>query len=450
MNYAENKKELENYFNECNQKIEEFYGAHFSGKRKKSLMRGLTTFCVFMVFVFGGLLGLFEPPVCPKNIPISEGSLSCQILIYGLLAWLVLAFLFSFLSPTDTRQKRQKITPKAGALLGLKYLSKKNLPALPAPLRKAQKMGFCRALTPLYGFWKKDQGRLVDLAAVRTDIEGVYGWVLNCNLSTSINGFTILVYDGLSSKIKGRLGGLHQVKLEWLEFEKYFDLFSTDEMDSRVIMSPDFMWVVRRFLNSLYRNTDKIIDRRINIDSLMFIFSGQEMTMFYETSANLAEGNLYEEYSLKEWFRSLAFLCFIPKYLGYKGMASAWQDEKEYQERLAQEEAQKQWATLQQYALTQYSTITPLMDLILQGNSAAFVGEMQKASSNPNECYNANGNTLLHLAALNGQTEMVQALLEHPYIQAEIENNNGQTALDLAKERGQMRIVEILENFKHL
>ncbi|MBQ7908459.1 MAG: ankyrin repeat domain-containing protein, partial [Elusimicrobiaceae bacterium] len=58
-----------------------------------------------------------------------------------------------------------------------------------------------------------------------------------------------------------------------------------------------------------------------------------------------------------------------------------------------------------------------------------------------------NGNTLLHLAALNGETDMVKALLAHPHIQTNVQNNQGQTPLDVAQDRRQTDVVAVFEHF---
>jgi len=172
------------------------------------------------------------------------------------------------------------------------------------------------------------------------------------------------------------------------------------------------------------------------------------MTLLYESDVYLnKKERLFLQGHLRKWFLELAFLCRIPDYLNYKAMASAWQDEKEIQTRINQEILTREEKRLQAYAFKDVQTLTPLMNLILQSQSQAFAEEIKKPYSNPNERYAPNGNTLLHLAALNGETDMVKALLAHPHIQTNVQNNQGQTPLDVAQDRRQTDVVAVFEHF---
>lgn len=62
-----------------------------------------------------------------------------------------------------------------------------------------------------------------------------------------------------------------------------------------------------------------------------------------------------------------------------------------------------------------------------------------------NEPYPQNGNTPLHIAALNGYADIVKLLLAQPAIEKNRPNLEGKTALDLAKERQQKEIIRLLE-----
>lgn len=89
--------------------------------------------------------------------------------------------------------------------------------------------------------------------------------------------------------------------------------------------------------------------------------------------------------------------------------------------------------------------VTPLFAAILAQDRTA----LQKLLPNPGELnrpFAGTGNTLLHVAALNGYTEIVRLLLEQPGIDTARTNNNGQTALDLAREKGFEEIIQLLEN----
>ena len=57
---------------------------------------------------------------------------------------------------------------------------------------------------------------------------------------------------------------------------------------------------------------------------------------------------------------------------------------------------------------------------------------------------NLRGETALHIAAKNGQLEIVKYLMDQKTIDKEPKNNKGETPLDLAKENGHGDIVEFM------
>ena len=59
---------------------------------------------------------------------------------------------------------------------------------------------------------------------------------------------------------------------------------------------------------------------------------------------------------------------------------------------------------------------------------------------------NLRGETALHIAAKNGQLEIVKYLMDQKTIDKEPKNNRGETPSDLAKENGHEDIVEFMEN----
>ena len=103
----------------------------------------------------------------------------------------------------------------------------------------------------------------------------------------------------------------------------------------------------------------------------------------------------------------------------------------------AQEAAQK----IAQQPVTR---ITPLFQAILSQDVSA----VQKLlpSGELNRPFAGTGNTPLHVAALNGYTNIVRLLLEQPGIDTTRTNNESKTALDLAREKGFTEIVLLLEN----
>lgn len=88
--------------------------------------------------------------------------------------------------------------------------------------------------------------------------------------------------------------------------------------------------------------------------------------------------------------------------------------------------------------------VTPLFRAAARQDVAA----MRRLLPDPlhiNQPYAGNGNTLLHIAAWNGNTEMVQLLLSQPYIKTGLTNHAGQTPLDIAREKHFTDIVKLLQ-----
>ena len=63
-----------------------------------------------------------------------------------------------------------------------------------------------------------------------------------------------------------------------------------------------------------------------------------------------------------------------------------------------------------------------------------------------NISYAENGNTALHVAALNGYIEIVRLLLKQPNIDTTVLNKEQKTAFDLAMEKGYTDISALLKN----
>ena len=89
--------------------------------------------------------------------------------------------------------------------------------------------------------------------------------------------------------------------------------------------------------------------------------------------------------------------------------------------------------------------ITPLFEAILANDIKKAHQEIERNSKQVNLIYAQNGNTPLHVAALNGYTEIVRLLLAQPGIDKTLKNNDGKTAQDLALEKGFAEIVELLK-----
>lgn len=89
--------------------------------------------------------------------------------------------------------------------------------------------------------------------------------------------------------------------------------------------------------------------------------------------------------------------------------------------------------------------ITPLLEAIIGKDITAVRSALAEHPEHLNAAYAQNGNTPLHVAALNGYTEIVRLLLEQPGIDKTRKNKDGKTALDLAQEKNFTEIAELLK-----
>ena len=90
--------------------------------------------------------------------------------------------------------------------------------------------------------------------------------------------------------------------------------------------------------------------------------------------------------------------------------------------------------------------ITPLLQAVMEGELEKMKEALAAHPEHLNTAYAPNGNMPLHVAALNGYTDIVRLLLEQEGIDTTRTNNDGKTALDLAREKGFAEIVQLLEN----
>ena len=261
--YTENMSELKEYMNQCEQQFDKFYRTEIDpskyrdainlGSLVEIIVKLIIALWVMTFFgsLLGGLLG-------SGGILIALLLVVCFWIFSGrILYWLVFQ-LFCRLGGTkdvhrsnEKKHKKRDTTDKM-----LPYLNLQPLPLcslkLPKGLCKAKELGLLSSVILSGGIEVQIQrGFQGEENGVKVEIlETSYGgFVASCALRRPVEGLTILVGDGLHAKFSGSQGGLKRIQLEWLEFEKAFDLFSTDEREARVIMAPDVMAVVYDMLS---------------------------------------------------------------------------------------------------------------------------------------------------------------------------------------------------------
>lgn len=98
--------------------------------------------------------------------------------------------------------------------------------------------------------------------------------------------------------------------------------------------------------------------------------------------------------------------------------------------------------------ITTSDNVTPVLRAVFSADEEAVRTELEKHPEFLNTVHPYTGNTPLHIAILNGYTDIVRLLLAQEGIDTVRPNNNGKTALDLAAERNLTDIIELLKSMK--
>lgn len=412
---------------------------------------------VLFIFLFWILLSIISIfcEVLFKSSTIQTG------IIYALAVLGVILVLGSFQRKTYNQKQsyemqykfyKQLVYQEIAKHLHLHYQPASQKYNLAVCFSAASEKGFIPSLGVQAVFWGGKDGLVQDIAHVTCYSASFShitptGLILSARLHTPVKGVTILVSDSLLAKAKGIKKGLKRVKLEWLAFEETFDLFSDDEKEARVLMSPDVMARIYDLYHVLKN------------PSVCFIFQGNEWGCFVEAkNFSLLES----KNDLKHLFVDMYVLYHFPDLLGHKLLARAWQEKEHlqsrheaYYEAQAQaakqklDAAKKQSGSEETSVVNQYDVkgLTPVMYSILEGDEQTFEAYLSDENIDINQCYVPNGNTLLHLAAANNRLTMARQLLFMDNLAIHAKNTAGETALDIARRCHYHEMVALLESY---
>ena len=429
------------YQERAKEEFKKFYQQHVSGKVKPPFFSSKEETC-FWFLGFGSFLSLPWLLVYHHEHR-SLLSLSTLELLKGLEILLGTLATFCVFMIILSNKKRAH-TPSPNILYPLladalhyTYKGKIDKKDFPSGLATAIRKGFICNFDVEHAFSTQTDGLLLDVWKAQWIVPGgedepdisYYGMVVSGHLHTALKGTTLLVSDDLDAKLRGKLTGFKRIKLEWIEFEKTFDLFSTDETEARIVMAPDTMEALYDFY------------KQKNNKSLSFMFEKDTLSCFYVVGE---DDNLWNKNNLEELFCHLYILKFFPQLIHYKMLASAWQEEKYLQKYKEEETAARMRLAVAN--IPDDKGITPLMRSILNNDYPTFKKYISEPYTDVNQCFAPKGNTLLHLAVLNNRVDMASFLIALPAVKKHVRNNQGQTALDMARARGYTAIVRLLED----
>ncbi len=422
------KERINQYIKEAEQLFDSVYDSQLKvNTRPTSSRRKLLNNAVFWI-LWGGVfvLGFIAEQ---KLLPARAIGVLWVLWLVGFIG-LWIAFKPPKAKPSLWRQMAKS--------LQMNYLPDINEQVFPDGVQEAIDWQFLPSMKVKEVFWKEQEHIVVDVLRVGWNREngewrspGFYGFICSCHLRTAIQGTTIIVSDSLNAKMKGKQQRLKRVKLEWLQFEEAFDVFSSAEQEVRVVLQPDLMEALYNFYQAMQN------------PSLCVIFHKDRVSCFYRVGT---EAGLLEKEHLHFVFTQLYLLGHFPVLLSHKMLRADWQEVSYIQKR--RQDQQDTERALLPINIPDKQGLTPIMHSILDNKGEQFAEFLTIEELDINQRYAGNGNTLLHLAVANNRLEMVKALLSLPQLTYNATNAAGKTALDLAKERRYEDIVHLLETYQ--
>ena len=97
-----------------------------------------------------------------------------------------------------------------------------------------------------------------------------YGLFLAIKIDKPYKGETIIKTDTFlqTDELKGK----NVIKLEDIEFEKYFEVYGTDQVESRYILTPAFMRRLVDYRKQKYCPIEVVFSNEIGLDKNLFLF----------------------------------------------------------------------------------------------------------------------------------------------------------------------------------
>lgn len=400
--------------------FEDFYEHWIGEKKNDTVFSGLNWILVLSLVMFFLIIGSMLSKMEHVSLTLVLSSFVCLGIVYGYM------LTGKYGHGSSTSKPEDSIYHKIAVFLDMRHYEGGNF----SPgLEQIRRFGFGPRGYVTHTFLTRHSG--VEVEIQRTDWQVrdedrtwyYYGVALSYPLRTTVKGTTVLTSDSLDAKFRGHLGGFKRIKLEWLDFEEAFDLFTTDEKGVREFMAPDVMEVLYDFYHL------------VNEPSMCVVFQGNQISFFYELGSTT---DLSQKDNLRESFRRLYLLQYVPVFLKMKLAEldkSVTSPHVSYSPRRML------------VNVPDIKGLTPIMYSILDNDLVKWEEYISLPDVDVNQCFKQNGNTLLHLAVANNRMEMVKRLLAMPALQPDAVNNKGQTALDLARERNYTSIVQLLEKY---
>lgn len=271
--------------------------------------------------------------------------------------------------------------------------------------------------------------------------------ICSYNFDIAFKGTVVVFKNSVSKSLYySKLAGLKKVLLEWGAFEDMFDLYATDPVQARLVMTPDVMSATYDFYSS---HPDNDLTLTFHEGKIMLIFEDAPVQIKHKVEFDYCPANKTWSYFGKLYER-IAFLRALPEKMAFKGFQKEYEyDDDERKRRLIAAQNTPAGFKARRQIVPAHNMdqdgIPPLIKSIIDGDPSATRALLAIEDIEVNAPLSLNGNTALHIAVWNDNSAAVRLLLAHARVDRHIKNHTGKTPLDLAKEKDNCEIIILLE-----